>query len=260
MIHSASAADPTILLVDNGSLAPAAVMNLRAIAARLGSALGRKVEPVSLLHSDTIPAAELEGQPAEILEAALERRLRCGITDFLVTPLFFGPSGALSDYLPRRVAALQARFSQLRVRVGPPLVDMAEPHDQRLASILEDRVRTVLPAGGAPPTVILVDHGSPVRAVAAVRDHLAAQLRDRLGSAARGVLAASMERRNGPEYAFTEPLLERALAQPGFDSGLLVVALLFLSPGRHAGPGGDIRMATVVDPDGVLVELIGAPA
>lgn len=231
MTQSASAAGPTILLVDNGSLAPAAVMNLRAITARLGCALGRKVEPVSVLHSDTIPAGELEGQPAEILEAALERRLRCGITDFLVAPLFFGPSGALIDYLPQRVAALQARFKQLRVRVGPPLVDPADPRDQRMAAILEDRVRTVLPAGGAPPAVILVDHGSPVRAVAAVRDHLAAQLRARLGSTARGVLAASMERRDGPEYAFNEPLLERALAQPGFDSGLLVVALLFFRRG-----------------------------
>ncbi len=240
MTNSASAASPAILLVDNGSMAPAATTNLRAIAARLGSALERKVEPVSLLHSSAISAGELGGQPAEILESALEERLRAGTADFLVVPLFFGPSGALGDYLPRRVASLKIRFPQLQVRLGLPLVDVAEPHDQRMAAILEDRVRAALPAAGAPPAVILVDHGSPVRAVAGVRDHLAAQLQARLGPAVRGVLAASMERRDGPDYAFNEPLLERALVQPGFDAGPVIVALLFLSPGRHAGPGGDI--------------------
>jgi sirohydrochlorin ferrochelatase len=240
MPTSAREAIPTILLVDNGSLEPAATLSLRDVATRLSAALARPVEPVSLLHSSAIPAGELGGQPAEILESALERRLRAGTADFLVVPLFFGPSGALSDYLPRRVAALKIRFPQLQVRLGPPLVDVTEPHDQRMAAILEDRVRAALPDAGAPPGVILVDHGSPVRAVAGVRDHLAAQLRARLGSAARGVLAASMERRDGPEYAFNEPLLEQALIQPGFDAGPLIVALLFLSPGRHAGPGGDI--------------------
>ena len=49
-----------------------------------------------------------------------------------------------------------------------------------------------------------------------------------------------MERRPEPEYDFNEPLLERAFDQPGFDAGPVIVAMLFLSPGRHAGPAGDI--------------------
>jgi sirohydrochlorin ferrochelatase len=236
----ARAANPAILLVDNGSLAPAAILSLRDIAARLGSALDRPVEPVSLLHSSAIPASQVGGMAAEILEPALEHRLQAGISDFLVVPLFFGPSGALTDYLPRRLALLKSKFPRLQVRVAPPLVDGSEPHDQRMAAILQDRVRAALPADGAPPAVILVDHGSPVRAVVSVRNHLAAQLKSQLGSTVRGVLAASMERRPESEYSFNEPLLERALTQPGFDAGTVVVALLFLSPGRHAGPGGDI--------------------
>jgi sirohydrochlorin ferrochelatase len=244
MPTSARAARPAILLVDNGSLEPAATFSLRAIADALGRTLGCPVEPVSLLHSSAIPADQLDGRAAEILEPALERRLRAGTDDFLLVPLFFGPSGGLIEYLPRRVAALREKFPSLRVRVAPPLADAGDPQDQRLAAILEDRVRALL-AGGEKspanaPAVILVDHGSPARAVAAVRDQLAAQLRGRLGTAVRRVLAASMERRPGPEYAFADPLLADAFDQPDFSAGPVIIAMLFHSPGRHAGPGGDV--------------------
>lgn len=48
-----------------------------------------------------------------------------------------------------------------------------------------------------------------------------------------------MERREGDAYAFNEPLLENLLGSPGFDRDV-VLSMLFISPGRHAGPGGDI--------------------
>jgi sirohydrochlorin ferrochelatase len=238
MSTSLRATAPALLLVDNGSLEPGAIFSLRAIAQRLTAALNRTVEPVSLLHSSTIPADQLGGTAAEILEPALELRLRSGVTDFLVVPLFFGPSAALTDYLPRRVAALREKFPQLRVRMAAPLVDLANPADQRIAAIMEERVRAVSAESSAP--VILVDHGSPMRAVGAVRDQVAAQLQARLGSAARRVVAASMERRPGPEYAFADPLLSAAFDQPGFAAGSVVVAMLFVSPGRHAGEKGDV--------------------
>lgn len=237
---SARLALPAILLVDNGSLQPAATLNLRDIASRLSHALACPVDPVSLLHSSAIPADQLGGKEAEILEPALERRLRAGISDFLVVPLFFGPSGALGHYLPERIGLLKSKYPLLQVRVAAPLIDPAKSGDRRMAAILEERVRAVLPAVGAPPAVILVDHGSPLHAVTRVRDHLAAQLQARLGGTVRSVLAASMERRPEPEYSFNEPLLERAFDRPGFNGGTVIVALLFLSPGRHAGPGGDI--------------------
>jgi hypothetical protein len=50
-----------------------------------------------------------------------------------------------------------------------------------------------------------------------------------------------MERRPGAAYAFNEPLLETLLATPPWNSGPVIVAQLFLLPGRHAGPGGDIE-------------------
>jgi sirohydrochlorin ferrochelatase len=49
-----------------------------------------------------------------------------------------------------------------------------------------------------------------------------------------------MESPAGAEFAFNRPLLPEALAAPGFSSGDVIVAPLFLSPGRHAGPGGDL--------------------
>jgi len=52
-----------------------------------------------------------------------------------------------------------------------------------------------------------------------------------------------MERRAGSEYDFNEPLLEDALTRSpcGDGAGDVVLAPLFFSPGRHAGPGGDIE-------------------
>src|SRR5882757_4325794 len=123
---------PAVFLVDNGSLEPAATFSLRTIAQRLAIALGQIVEPVSLLHSSSIPADRLDGTSAEILEPALERRCQAGTNDFLVVPLFFGPSNALTDYLPRRVAALKEKFPGLRVRLAAPLVNPADSGDQRI--------------------------------------------------------------------------------------------------------------------------------
>jgi len=90
------------------------------------------------------------------------------------------------------------------------------------------------------PRVALVDHGSPLPEVAAVRDRLAGELGKVLGERVSAVAASSMERREGEAYAFNEPLLENLLETEGWSAGEVVVSLLFLSPGRHAGPEGDI--------------------
>ena len=51
-----------------------------------------------------------------------------------------------------------------------------------------------------------------------------------------------MERRQGADYDFNGELLEQVLERLAEADGQAAVALslLFLSPGRHAGPGGDI--------------------
>ena len=223
----------TTLLVDNGSLVPAAVLQLRRIAAELGRLVGVPVEPVSLLHSGAIGPAKLGGVPAEILEPALRRRLQQGQESFLVLPLFFGPSRALTDYIPERVASLRGEFPRLQVRLAAPLHD---GRDDRLARILADHVRSV---ASSPGPVALVDHGSPVPALSEVRNQLARQVGRLLGTPWE-VAPCSMERREGPEHDHCEPLLAGLLRTRPWCEAEVVVAMQFLSPGRHAGAGGDV--------------------
>jgi len=231
-----------VMLVDNGSLQPAATRQLRRVATALSQRLGRRVEPVSLLHSSAVPARRLRGRPAEILEVAIRRRIAGGGRDFVIVPLFIGRSRALTDYLPGRIARWRRDHPGLRVRVAAPL---AARQDDRLARLLEDLVRASLTPAflrGDVARVAVVDHGSPVRAVTQVRNRIAAQLRRRLGAKVAAVRPCSMERRPGAADAFNEPLLETLLATPQWRSGPVIVAQLFLLPGRHAGPGGDVEV------------------
>ena len=82
-------------------------------------------------------------------------------------------------------------------------------------------------------------NGSPARVVIDVRNALAKQLGALLGPAFT-VSPASMERREGAEYDFGEPLLECLLRSSGWNAGEVIVAMQFLLPGRHAGPDGDV--------------------
>jgi len=227
---------PLTLLVDNGSLEPAATLALRGLAVRLAGRLGRPVAPVSLLHSSGIDPHKLGGEPAEILFPSLERRLAAGPNDFILLPLFFGPSRALTEYLPENLARLRQKFPALRLKLAPPL---HAARDNRLAQIIAQHVRDELDSTGT-DRVALVDHGSPVEAVTAVRNELAQQVAGLLGSRVATVAPASMERRTGPEYDFSKPLLADLLTSAPWNTGRVIVALQFLLPGRHAGPDGDV--------------------
>ena len=228
-----------IFLVDNGSLRPEATLNLRRVAALLSQRSGRHVQAASLLHSNKVPAESLGGEPALTLGPAVERAATSGVRDIVIVPFFFGPSRALTHYLPERMATAQALFPGLCVRVAMPLMDELGEVDTRLAQVLAGNVRECI-AEHRKPGVVLVDHGSPIPEVTAVRQRLAGQLSLLLADDVRYVTSASMERREGEAYRFNEPLLETLLADPALPEGEVVLAMLFLSPGRHAGEGGDI--------------------
>ena len=108
---------------------------------------------------------------------------------------------------------MQERFPHVKVRVAQPLVDELGDNDLRLAHLLADNVRDRL-RPGSKPHVALVDHGSPIPEVTAVRNRLAGQLSVLLGNDVACVAATSMERRQGDEYRFNEPLLENLLVAP----------------------------------------------
>ncbi|WP_110686065.1 sirohydrochlorin chelatase [Salinicola aestuarinus] len=228
-----------ILLVDNGSLRPAATRNLRRLAEALSQASGETIEAASLLHSFKIPPEQLDGQKAVSVGPLAERYAAAGMTELVILPFFFGPSQALTRYLPERLAEVQASYPQLSIQVAPPLVDTRLPPDLRLAKLLAQNVRERI-TGQTRPKVVLVDHGSPIPEVTAVRNYLAGQLSALLADEADCVTFASMERRDGEAYRFNEPLLEGLLASPALAKSHVILSMLFLSPGRHAGVGGDI--------------------
>jgi sirohydrochlorin ferrochelatase len=227
-----------VFLCDNGSLRPAATLGLRRVAAGLAKRLGHPVLPVSLLHSSGIDAVRLEGRPADLLEPAVEAALARGVTSIVVLPFFFGPSAALTEYIPARLGARLQAAGQGEVRVAASLVRLDRPEDDRVGRVLAERVRALRRARGwSPGPVVLVDHGSPQPAVGAVRDLVAGQVARLLGEP---VWPSSMESREGDQYAFNRPLLAERLREPPCDAGRVVVLQQFLGPGRHAGEGGDL--------------------
>lgn len=243
-----------IVLIDNGSKRPAATKNLRRLAAEMSRRVGEDVHPVSLLHSSAIAPTDLDGRPADTLAAFLNRQVEQGERSFSIVPLFFGPSRAIDLFLPTILADIEAEYGPLESRVAPVLCPLPEG-EARLIDILEDHAREAIERHGLRPTqVVLVDHGSPVPKVTAVRQWLAAGLARRFAGELR-VTEAVMERRQGRQYDFNGKLLEEVLAAiapieaPGqpleqpVGGGIrtdVVLALQFISPGRHAGPGGDI--------------------
>lgn len=233
---------PTVFLVDNGSLRPAATFGLRRLAAALSQKTGLRVEAVSLLHSHKIAPEDLDGVAATIVRRRLRELSEAGERSFVVLPLFLGPSLALSDYLPKLIIEAQSRGAVIEVVVADPLVGLdVEAPDPRLAEMLADQVRAVqLARGWRSATVALVDHGTPIRPVNQVRNAVARQLAKLLAADGSEVLACSMERREGAEYAFNDPLLESLAGETGFAGQKLIVAMFFLLPGRHAGAGGDV--------------------
>lgn len=236
-----------ILLVDNGSLEPGATLALRALAAEVSRLIGRPVHPVSAMHSAKVDPARLEGKPAVIFEDAVRRAAADGVDELIVLPLFIGPSRAVTEFLPQ--VFRDNAPDKMKLSVRPTLFgdDGAE-----LQGMLVDNLKST---GWKPDTgtVLLCDHGSPIPEVTACRDKLADGLRAELGLSPDELIACSMERREGPDYAFNDPLLESAMK---CTSGDAVVLMLFLLPGRHAGPEGDVAtIAKQYAPAGVRWKL-----
>ena len=245
-----------IALIDNGSLEPAATINLRTVAAQISVQAAVNVQPVSWKHSDRVPAGRLDDEPAWTLEPWLQAQLAAGHTQFLFIPFFISAQGAIGSALRGDLEKLQATAAATTPFTFAFTGGLASAG--ALPPIVAARVReTVDLASLEFPPVIVVDHGGPSPASAELRNHVAAEVAKLLNPepdefmAPRRtddegldlrptrfvVAAASME---GEAHAHNRPLLAEQLRAPGFSSGSVVIALLFLSPGRHAGFGGDI--------------------
>ena len=247
-----------VVLFDNGSLAPASTLQLRRIARDLAARLKCEVIPASLAHSDKISTDELEAEPALLLDAAIERAVSEGGSEVIVAPLFIGPSYAITRHVPALIEQWRKKAAHVTFVQAAPLF---EPGEKRLGEILAEQVDREIRSDPF-VRVAVVDHGSPSRAVTEVRDVVAEQIRVQLGARAIEVTGCSMERREGTEFDFNEPTLEHLLARSEWRTGPLVMAMLFIAPGRHAGPDGDVaRLVRAVrgsDADVRFTPLLGS--
>ncbi len=238
---------PCILLIDNGSLRANATLQLRTLAKKLTLESGLKIHPVSCKHSNRISTSELNDQPANTFSDFMKQQLSAGEKEFILLPLFFGNSRALTSFIPDEVVLLEQEFGKFKLKIADTIYPLPQG-EADLTDIIYDHVVSTSSNNSDQHSkiknIVLVDHGSPVPRVTAVRQHLAESVRERLinDNIDTHVLEeAVMERREGKEYDFNGDLLEDWLihkAQSGETQASVI--LMFFLPGSHAGEGGDI--------------------
>ncbi|CAE8616465.1 unnamed protein product [Polarella glacialis] len=279
-----------VILVDNGSLKASSTLGLRQVARLLqehlctmGGSSPLSVIAASARFSDRIDPGELGGERARTVQELLRDLRSQRFAEVVLLPVFFGPSAMVADFIPKQVTVV-------RSEPGPPMPNMSLAptlicgcpfncpgggSDNRVAQMLFGRIQEAVKTNGfgPNPAIAVVDHGSPTPAVARCREQVTMQLSSLIAAAAlagaplkpRVVLGCCMERREGAEYDFNGELLEKVLEEnPIFKEGEVIVALMFLQPGRHAGPDGDLDQIVKKAAAGgskatvVMTEVIGA--
>ena len=239
-------ANPIILLFDNGSLKPEASLKLRDLARNLSDVLSMQVEPVSLLHSCKIDPELLNGEPATIIRRRFKKAVNNKERKILCLPLFLGPSLAITDYLQELIQEALALDSEMQIKVAAPLSgwDVHKP-DERLVTVMKELIEECRAnAKRSFKNIVLVDHGSPIKKMAILRNGIAEKVDTLLkGEGVKAtVTACSMEKREGDAFSFNDPLLETIPDYLNLEAAEdLLVAMFFLMPGRHAGEGGDVE-------------------
>jgi len=230
---------PICLLVDNGSLRPEAIFSLRRVAQKLSLETSFNVIPLGLLHSNKVDPALLDGVSGETIGTFLSDEHTNTQNELMVLPFFFGPSRGITEWLIEKLEDWKSRDSTRSYRVLDPLF---KGNELQLAQALQDEIENTSNLQSPEKyKVALVDHGTPVQVVNQVREAVGDQLKDLLSEQVIGFSTCSMERREGDEYSFNDPLLENLLikwAEGGANQ--VIVALFFLLSGRHAGKEGDL--------------------
>lgn len=236
-----------VAVIDNGSLEPAAHRNLRTVAAALSASTGINVRAVSWKHSDRVPETALDGAHAWTLASFIRAMFALGQREFVFVPFFISPQGAIGSALFRDLEKLQRELGEFDVTFTDGLAAVGV-----IPAIVADQVRTCIKTSQLTrPPVVVVDHGGPSGESAALRDHLAAEIATTLAADVASVSAASME-------GMHPPLLSNWLQRDTLINRDVVVAPLFLSPGRHAGVDGDLaRICQGAPARSHITELVG---
>ena len=239
-MSSSRKATPIILLIDNGSVRPTATKQLRKLAKKLSIIAAIKVYPVSLRHADKISIRLLEGEKAQVFDTFMNACLLQGERQFIILPLFFSASKAVTELLANQLLSFQALYHDMSYQVADVVypLPMGEP---LLAHIIYDQILLTAHNAQFPKkNIVLVDHGSPQQRVTTVRKHLVKAVQEQFPKEIM-LEQAVMERRQGEQYLFNGELLQDWLirkAKAGEKTA--IVCLLFFLAGRHAGKGGDI--------------------
>lgn len=226
-------------LVDNGSLRPESILYMRKVAKKVESATGKAVGSYGLMHSHKIDADKVEGEPAGSMESFFASDISFQKQSLAILPMFLGPSLAITDWLTEKLRQWQQSNQMRKYSVAQCL---HQKKDDRISSALCELVMdAILKNSMSEPNVVLVDHGTPILQVNEVREEIGSQLQAKLNGFISGFSTACMERRQGAVYDFNDPLLEnhlKLLHEMGEKE--VILAQLFLTPGRHAGPNGDL--------------------
>jgi hypothetical protein len=227
-------------LIDNGSLRPGSILQMRKIAARLSEVSGYTVRPFGLMHSHKVDPTRLNNRPAHSMQEFLLSQEANEVEEIRALSFFLGPSLAITDWLPENLQIWKEQNPDCRnFRILAPLYKSG---DDRLARAMTELCREQIKSSGfESPAVAMVDHGTPLPEVNQVREDVGQQMKERMGSGIARFSTCAMERRPDPQYDFNDPLLENLL-QKWMNEGIreVVVSQFFLLPGRHAGPGGDL--------------------
>ena len=228
-------------LVDNGSLRPDSILNLRKVAKNLSKLVQVEVFPIGLMHSHKVDPGLIGGEPALSVESLTSSEFSEESTELIFIPFFFGPSLGIREWLPKKLNSWIGEHPTVSFRI---LGELFRSGDDRIARALADHSRkTIRESKMRHPSLALVDHGTPLREVNQVREQVGDELEKLMSSEISDFSTCSMERREGKEYDFNDPLLESILKKwsENKDKDIqILVAPLFLSPGRHAGEKGDL--------------------
>lgn len=239
---------PRFLLLSHGSKRPEAWAQLDVLARDLRAAAQADVVASAVFFGadaeEDGSAAEGTG-PTASLDTALRRMLEADAKGAIrVLPFIIGPSRALRVDTPRIVREVVAAHPGATVDVLPCLsAALGGDGVQCLSRGLAEQVQqTIVSERLTRPRVYVCDHGSADPAVAAVRREMAAALGALLGDSVLAVEPAPMERPASlaRDSAADDPLLEERLAGLAEPNAEVVVAMAFVSPGRHAGVAGDV--------------------
>ena len=182
---------------------------MKNVAIELEKITGFSVMPCGIMHSHKVDTSKLQGQPGMSLESFFLSKEAEVAKKLSFVPMFIGPSLAITDWLPEKLTEWSQNGNERKFSIADCIY---KKKDDRIAKALTEYVVDLIPQFiPVKPFLILVDHGTPILEVNLVREEIGYLLEKKLANQISGFSTACMERREGTQYDFNDPLLEIAM-------------------------------------------------